>query len=334
MVYNLDNKRTISVIFERMDTTMRKLHTKRIAAALSAILLSASLLALPASAGVTQKSAPDASKLPAGTLIYSETFDGTAADTDAALKQLGWTKAEGLRKFTMKLSISDGKLHVDNLDSSSEDSYALMMDSAYLSKLCNADYTYEYDVTYLDAGNNSRYVSLLCNYDGKDKYNTVDMRIRGDGYNQVRIGDSWIHYNDTTCPLRATNDTAIITQLFGEKFQDNGMLLKNKTVKVRVETSIKNGPTVYVNGIKASDMQANKDKWNTIDSYAICFKASKLIKADIDNIRIWTGCSEKPLDVKKPATGTAAATSDLSLIVSASALVLASAAITIARKKK
>ena len=312
---------------------MKTFNTKRITAAISAMLLGTSMLALPVFAGVTQKSAPDSSKLPAGTLIYSETFDETAADTDKALEKLGWTKAEGLRKFTMKLSISDGKLHVDNLDASSEDSYALMMDSDYLAKVCNSDYTYEYEVTYLDAGNTSRYVSLLCNYDGKDKYNTVDMRIRGDGYNQVRLGDSWIHYNDTTCPLRATDDTAIINQLFGTKFDSNGMLLKNKTVKVRVETSIKNGPTVYVNGIKASDMQANKDKWNTIDSYAICFKASKLIKADIDNIRIWTGCSEKPIEAAK-TTDTAAATSDISLIVSASALVLASAAITVARKKK
>ena len=314
---------------------MRKFTTKRMTAAVSAILLGTSMLALPMSAGVTQKSAPDASKLPAGTLIYSETFDGMKTDdTDKALSLLGWTKAEGLRKFTMKLSLSDGKLHIDNLDAASEDSYALMMDSDYLSKVCNADYTYEYEVTYLDAGNTSRYVSLLCNYDGKDKYNTVDMRIRGDGYNQTRHGDSWIHYNDTTCPLRATDDTAIITQLFGDKFQEDGMLLKDRKVTVRVETSIEKGPTVYVNGVKASDMQANKDKWNTIDSYAICFKASKLIKADIDNIRIWTGCSEKPLEVKKPAADTAAATSDISLIVSASALVLASAAIAVARKKK
>ena len=312
-------------------------NAKRAAAALSAAMLGASLLGLPVFAGVTQKSAPDASKLPEGTLIYSETFDGMeTGDTDKALSLLGWTKAEGLRKFTMKLSLSDGKLHIDNLDASSEDSYALMMDSDYLKKVCNADYTYEYEVTYLDAGNTSRYVSLLCNYDGKDKYNTVDMRIRGDGYNQVRIGDSWIHYNSTTCPLRATDSTAIINQLFGTPFDANGMLLKGKTVTVRVETSIENGPTVYVNNIMASDMQANKDKWNTIDSYAICFKASKLIKADIDNIRIWTGTSDKPLEVKKPSTGTdtAAATADISIIVSAAALAASSAAIVFAKKSK
>lgn len=310
-------------------------NARRAVAALSAAVIGASMLISPVFAGVTQKGTPDASKLPSGTLIYSESFDGNAADTDKALAQLGWTKAEGLRKFTMKLSISDGKLHIDNLDASSEDSYALMMDSDYLAKVCNSDYTYEYEVTYLDAGNTSRYVSLLCNYDGKNNYNTVDMRIRGDGYNQVRIGDSWIHYNNTTCPLRATDSTAIIEKLFGTKFDANGMLLKGKTVTVRVETSIEKGPTVYVNNILASDMQANKDKWNTIKSYAMCFKASKLIKADIDNIRVWTGTADKPLEVKKPAADDkAAATADISLVVSAAALAASSAAIFAAKKSK
>lgn len=310
---------------------MKKFNTKHKAAI--ALLVGASLLATPVFAGVVQKDAPDASKLPSGTLIYSEDFNGiNAEDTDTALAKLGWTKAEGLRKFTMQLSVSDGKLHVDNLADTSEDSYALMMDSDYLSKVCNSDYTYEYEVTYLDAGNTSRYVSLLCNYDGKNNYNTVDMRVRGDGYNQVRLGDSWIHYNDTTCPLRATDDSAIINQLFGTKFESEGMLLKNKTVTVRVETSIKNGPTVYVNGIKASEMKANTDKWNTIDSYAICFKASKLIKAEIDNIRIWTGCSEEPIEA--PKTETAAQTGDVSLVIAAAAMTSAAFAIAITAKKK
>ena len=310
---------------------------KALASMIMAGTVCAAVMAGPVSAGVMQDSAPDASKLPAGTLIYSEDFEGkSAADTDKALELLGWKKAEGLRTFTMKLSVADGKLYVDNLDDSSEDSYALIMDSDYLKKVCNQDYTYEYDVTYRDAGNTSRYVSLLCNYDGVDNYNTVDMRIRGDGYNQTRQGDSWIHYNDTTCPLRATDDTAIITQLFGDKFQEDGMLLKDRKVTVRVETSIEKGPTVYVNGVKASDMQANQDQWNTIDSYAICFKASKLIKAEIDNIRIWTGMSEKPLEVKTvdaAADTPAAATSDVSLAVSVAAFAVACAAVAVLRKK-
>ena len=119
---------------------------KALASMIMAGTVCAAMMAGPVSAGVMQDSAPDASKLPAGTLIYSEDFEGkTAASTEKALDVLGWTKAEGLRTFTMKLSIADGKLYVDNLDDSSEDSYALIMDSDYLKKVCNRDYTYEYD---------------------------------------------------------------------------------------------------------------------------------------------------------------------------------------------
>lgn len=300
-----------------------------------AVCVLSAALTVTASAGIVQKGAVSSAALPDGTLIYSEDFEGfTASDTDKTLAKLGWEKAEGLRKFTMKLSVADGKLYVDNLDAASEDSYALMMNSDYLKNVCNSDYTYQYDVTYIDAGNNSRYVSLLCNYDGNNNYNTVDMRIRGDGYNQVRKIDSWIHYNDTVCPLRATNDTAIITKLFGEKFDTNGFNLKGKKVTVRVETSIEKGPSVYVNGILASDMQANKDKWNTIDSYAICFKASKLVKAEIDNIMIWTGTSDKPLEVKTGATvPVAVKTGDASVIMSLAAVAASVVVLAGGRKK-
>lgn len=308
-------------------------------AALTVAALPCSVCAL--ATGAIYDEAPDASTLPEGTLIYSEDFDDySSSDTDEVLELLGWEKAEGLRTFTMNLELRDGKLYIDNLADTSEDSYALMMDSDYLSKVCDQDYTYEYDVTYLDAGNTSRYVSLLCNYDGKDNYNTVDMRIRGDGYNQVRKGDSWIHYNNTTCPLRSFGDDAIVTQIFGEKFDENGYLLKGKTITVRVETSIDDGPTVYVNGINASEMEANTDQWNTIDSYAICFKASKLIEAEVDNLRIWTGLTDEPLEpvVETPADETASDSGTTAPqtgdeVYAAAALALASAAVIFAVRK-
>lgn len=179
----------------------------------------------------------------------------------------------------MKLSVADGKLYVDNLDDSSEDSYALIMDSDYLKKVCNQDYTYEYDVTYRDAG---EYFEVCDRCFATMTGSTITTRWicvsaatvttrRGTGIRgfiiMIRPG-----------PLRATDDTAIITQLFGDEFQEDGMLLKDRKVTVRVETSIEKGPTVYVNGVKASDMQANQDQWNTIDSYAICFKASKSLR--------------------------------------------------------
>ena len=59
---------------------------KALASMIMAGTVCAVMMAGPVSAGVMQDSAPDASKLPAGTLIYSEDFEGkSAADTDKAL---------------------------------------------------------------------------------------------------------------------------------------------------------------------------------------------------------------------------------------------------------
>lgn len=267
-------------------------------------ILTLAMLAIPAQAGVMQDSAP-AANLPAGTLIYYEDFEGLYGEgTDDSLDALGWTKSENLLAYTAQLSIDNGYLSIDNLEETvgtSNDSYAVIMDDAHLAKFAKGDYTYQYDVTYRDAGNSYRYVSLLVNYDGNNNYDTVDMRMRGDGYNQTRRGSDWIHYNDTTCPIRATDSTAILTQLFGETFDENNYALQNKTITVRVEVTQANGPTVYVNGIKVSEMAANTDKWGTLTSTAMAFKASNRIKADIDNIMIWAGTGVEPdLSVFEP----------------------------------
>ncbi len=269
------------------------------------ILLAATLLTLPAQA--KSLLLDDASgKLPAGTVIYYEDFDGLYGDgTDDSLDQLGWEKCENLLEYTAVLGIDNGVLTIDNLEETvgtSNDSYAYMMSDEYLADFAKGDYTYQYDVTYRDAGNSYRYVSLLVNYDGNNNYDTVDLRMSGEGYNQTRRGTDWIHYNDTVCPLRATDDTAILTQLFGTAYEKESYGLKDKTITVKVEISQKNGPTVYVNGINASEMIANTDKWGTLDATAMAFKASNRIKAEIDNIVIWAGTGVEPdLSVLEPA---------------------------------
>ncbi|MCI8388091.1 MAG: hypothetical protein HFE63_06440 [Clostridiales bacterium] len=316
---------------------MKKANTL-ITAALTAGMVT-SVLALPTSAGVVQKGAVDASKLPEGTLIYSEDFDGFTSDkTDIVLAKLGWEKVETLTAFTMNLQVNDGKLIVDNIDAASNDSYALIMDSDYLKNVCNQDYTYEYEIKYTATGNNSRYISLLCNYDGKDNYNTADIRVGGGGYNQLRKGSSWIHYQGDDSALRASGSDSLYEKLFGSTHPVDGMDFMNKSLTIRVETSIANGPTVYVNGIKAGDMVQNKDQWNSIDSYAICFKASKLISAEIDNIRIWTGLSDAPIEpVAEPIIDTniteSAKTGDSMAVILLASMAVVCAAFAVKAKK-
>lgn len=291
-------------------------------------------MAIPAAAGVVQEGKVDAAKLEEGTLIYVEDFDGfTETDCDKALEKLGWKKVEDFSPFTASYTVENGKLIIKNNKDGSKDSYALMMDSDYLKNVCNKDYTYEYEVTYKGAANTTRYVSLLCNYDGMNNYNTVDMRIHGDGYNQTRRETKWPHYNGTSDPIRATDNTAVITQLFGETLTADGMHLVDKTITIRVETSIENGPTVYVNDLKVSDVQQNADLWQTIDAYAMAFKASHSIDAEVDNIKVWTGLSDEPLPLPEPEPEESASTADMTALLALAAAAAAGVAFTASKKR-
>lgn len=244
-----------------------------------------------------------------GMVIYEEDFEGIETDNTAdSLTAIGWTLSEQFKSNTARYSISNGKLYVDNLDrdgAASSDSYALIKSSDFMRTYCTNDYTYQYDVTYRAASGDSakdsgtRYVSLLCNYTGTNVYNTVDLRYGGNGYNQARLGESaWPHYDDSGA-LNATGADSMLYKLFGEFYVSGNVTtnaLKDRTCTVRVEMSMANGPTVYVNGLKVSEMTKNQANWTATKdaAYAICFKPSRDIKAEIDNIKIWTGCGVEP----------------------------------------
>ncbi|MBE6611402.1 MAG: hypothetical protein E7632_02815 [Ruminococcaceae bacterium] len=291
-------------------------------------------MAIPAAAGVVQEGKVNAAKLEEGTLIYVEDFDGfTETDCDKALEKLGWKKVEDFSPFTASYTVENGKLIIKNNKDGSKDSYALMMDSDYLKNVCNQDYTYEYEVTYKGAANTTRYVSLLCNYDGMNNYNTVDMRIGGDGYNQTRREGQWPHYNGTTDPIRQKDDLSVFTQLFGTPFNGDALQLVDKTITIRVETSIENGPVVYVNDLKASEMLQNESLWQTIDAYAMAFKASHSIDAEVDNIKVWTGLSDEPLPLPEPEPEASASTADMTALLALAAAAAAGVAFTASKKR-
>lgn len=318
---------------------------------LTAVMLLGCMM-IPSFAGKLTLSSTDSSKLPAGTLVYYEDFNNVSgSNTAETVKALGWTLAEDFKKFTAILSIKDGQLHIDNLNATvgaSNDSYAVVMSSDYLKNICNNDYTYQYDVTYRSAENTYRYLSMLCNYDGMNNYNTVDIRIRGDGYNQVRRGDSWIHYSDDEVMLGGTGDNAMLKKLFNETFDDTKYAMADKTITVRVEMSMKDGPIVYVNGTKVSTMSKNTENWGAIDAYAFCFKSSTMLKADFDNLMLWTGIGCEPIIPSAETTAAAAAatdtaaakpaaaaqTADITLITAAVALAASTGAVLSIKKRK
>lgn len=247
---------------------------------------------------------------PAGTIIYEEDFDGieTANSVDS-MNAIGWDIIETAPAplnlaHSAKYTISGGKLTTDNLTATvgtSNDSYALIKPNEYMKQFCTNDYSYQYDVTYRNAESDTRYVSLLCNYTGSNVYNTVDLRYAGNGYNQFRfkIPNEWNHYNtdDYTWPIQTTGTVSMLNQLFGQPYTSsvtNGF--KDKVCTVRVEMSMANGPSVYVNGLLVSQMNQHQTYWNQTKNfaYAICFKTSNKVKAEIDNIKVWTGCGVEP----------------------------------------
>jgi len=274
------------------------------------------LYSIPMLSGASSSSdvAPIASGKPSafqpGTVIYYEDFDGIeAADTAAVTNALKWEICETFTRHSAQYAIHNGKFITDNLDETlhhaSTDSYVVVKSSAEMKPFCTNDYSYQYDVTYLQAStNNFRYVSLLCNYTGTNVYNTVDVRIRGEGYNQFRykIPNEWNLYNTSAWPLNATGTNSMLYLLYGIPYQTpaataNYYNYSNVTLTVRVEMSMSNGPSVYVNNMLVSKTDQYQKYWDVLKDpeYAICFKTSNRVKAEIDNLMIWSGCGVEPV---------------------------------------
>ena len=275
------------------------------------------LYSIPALTNATNADdvAPIASGKPSafqlGTIIYQQDFDGIeAADNASTMAALGWQINTNLNKMgTAKYSVHDGRIFVDNLSVTSVDCYAVMQTSEAMRPFCTNDYSYQYDVTYRQAtSNNFRYFSLLCNYTGSNVYNTVDVRIRGEGYNQFRHkNNTWEHYNlQGSWPIDGIGTNSMMYLLYGVPYNtpsnntNDYYNLTNRTITVRVEMSMSNGPSVYVNGMLVSKMDKNQSVWSekdqaVWDAYALCFKSSTRVKYEVDNIMVWQGCGVDPV---------------------------------------
>lgn len=53
-----------------------------------------------------------------------------------------------------------------------------------------------------------------------------------------------------------------------------------------------------MNGLLVSKLDQYQKYWDLLrsnnDAYAICFKTSNKVKAEIDNLMVWTGCGVDP----------------------------------------
>ena len=179
------------------------------------------------------------------------------------------------------------------------------------------NYTVQYDVTYLAASKPDRYVVLLTNYNGFDSYNSCHIRAQGSGNNQNRFLGTWSNY-DIKGPYyagtTAESDEAssIAKKVFGQDIDTSVGVMYNKSVTIRIQCNYAEGPSCYMrdNSVPGSDfvLVSKPDStangfqyWNMIDNYAICLKVGGKIDSYVDNISIWSGLGNEPLDTSDTA---------------------------------
>ena len=260
-----------------------------------------------------------------GIMVYYEDFDYYANTTgsQAVADLLGWQirnkTMEGelgaLTDNTVQYSIENGMLKLLNYDNGNivgEDSYIKILSDEYMKPAAMDDYTIQYDVTYLASKNAKRYIVLLCNYDGYNSYNSFHLRVNGTANNQNRCAGSWTNYDVPGEFYAAADDTeakgsSIANKLFGVTY-DGSAVLYNKSLTIRYQANHELGPTVWIRDNSAANPEfvcvSKPDAgasaafyWNMIDYYALCLKAGATIDGYVDNIAVWTGLGDMPLDV-------------------------------------
>ena len=259
--------------------------------------------------------------VPEGIMVFYEDFDSyvNTEGNDAVMALLGWqilnTSDGALNDNTGIFSIEDGALKYLNHNGGAitgKDSYVRILTDEYMAPCAQGDYTLQYDVKYIDAGNKNRYAVIILNFDGTNSYNSAHIRIAGSGNKQVRFFGSWYTYDVAGDYYAAdTNDSdgtsSIIKKLTGADYDANVYALKDKWITIRYQANYNEGPTIYIrdNSQPGSDFVCVSKPdpagsatfyWNEIDSYAVAFKLGATIDGYLDNVAIWTGLGDMPAD--------------------------------------
>ncbi|MBQ8396900.1 MAG: hypothetical protein IJX53_01720 [Clostridia bacterium] len=239
-------------------------------------------------------------------IVYEETFD-TVTDFD----QLGWEK---IGTNATSYTIEDGKLLIDNL-ATGKDTYVVMVPDSLMRAVIADDYTVQYDLTYLDAGDAARYLAVLLNYDRAkgNTYNSLHIRIKGAGDWQTRRDGTWMTLDtggvDGRQPIATSTASQTIAELaVGVPFDGKSYALKDQTFTVRQEIHVGEGIKIYVNDVFITGTTA--DGWQNFMSIAdpttgaseIALKAGSTIKGYLDNFVVAAG-----IGIPEPAPETTAA---------------------------
>ncbi len=262
-------------------------------------------------------------------VIYYEEFNyENTKGTSAVLDLLGWTALSKAKKTaindpTSNLSIVNGKLYVENNLSGGVDSYFMILNDTKMLGAWQTDYTVQFDVLLTSAGDNSRYIALLTDYDESTKgyYHSFHLRINGSANNQARINSNWTTFDAPGKYYAADQDdtdgtSTIAKKILGKNF-DGSPLLQNVSVTVRiVNEKYDIGPRVYLRnnsaggdfvlvsragGVEEGDITSGEYK--KTGGKAIALKAGGKINGFIDNIVVYLGCGEPVWEeIKMPET--------------------------------
>ncbi len=260
-------------------------------------------------------------KLPDGTLVYYENFDGRELSDDerTTLSQLGWLelkKSDGaLTDSTAEANIKeygDGKaLYIENNITNGADSYYRILSAEAMGYFQQRNYTLQYDLEYIRASEPTRYMVITPGYDG-DTYMSFHFRNRGNACSQLRVNGSWYrvdvpgeNYADNT------NENSIITKLLGRTYDEGSIAFRKIPVSIRYVVDWQNGLSVYMRTVSADT--ASEGKWVLVSRFseasegaafwspdtfgaALALKIGGKQSGYVDNIMIWTGTGEEPSD--------------------------------------
>lgn len=280
----------------------------------------------------TEKPEVPVPTIPEGLMVLYEDFDSYANTTGSkeVAQLLGWQirnkVMEGeefgaLTDNTTQYSIENGALKLLNYDGGKidgKDSYLLIAENYFMKPAASANYTIQYDVKYTASSATDRYIALISNYDGYDSYNSFHLRARGTGNNQVRIVGSWYTY-DVPGEFYAAGDdsdakgTSIVNKLYGTKYDSSTSALQDKSLTIRYQADREKGPTIWIRDndlpnaefvcVSKPDAGGNGAFfWQEgTGAYALAIKTGGKMDGYVDNIAVWTGLGDQPLDVSTAA---------------------------------
>ncbi len=254
-----------------------------------------------------------------GTLWYYEDFEDYEVSSDSmqVASALGWKYSLSTDMHyasnTVKYSIAekDGskQLYIMNNHGKGKDSFITLLSERQFEYLHRYNYTYQYDVTYADSSEESRYIVLVSEFNGADYYNSCHIRNGGYGNHEL-YAKAWKRYAD---PSSIKGSGSVAQKLIGKSQAHD--LLRDISISIRYAVNWETGHNVYIR--VNNDGYPGSGKWTLIGKYDASYDGHAYLDPDaggaamavktggkqngyIDNIVIWCGNGDEPDDKSSP----------------------------------